>query len=182
MRPQVSIQIAEDVPLKENTKTYHSIRVANNGRTLAKNCTALLTIKNLAEDDIVNSQKAFLNKRSYRPIKDEPLCWAWVTHDPVGTLTNPSRLSIYPNSAQLLDIYAVTSGNFNVWIPSEVGWDHLRVILRSRKEKDYEIELKIHAENVTYDRRKHAQSFKLIRDEEKNDVQLLPVDKVGIKE
>lgn len=171
MRPRIVIE--GDVPLQGKKIVYHSIKIANKGRTVAKNCSALLTIKKMVKEDVNDDFPAFVKSDSYRPVEDEPLCWALQTFSAGGELVNPAFLSIYPNSRQLIDLCRVHVDSLNVEVPSEIGWSQPRVVLHANKV--YEVELKIFPENVKYDPKKHMRKFELIPDEGNKDIVIKPL-------
>ena len=169
--------IQEDEPQQGDLFVHHSIRIANEGRTAAKNCNVLLTIEGIVETDIVYdaSRRVYLDVNTYRPVKDESLCWSFQTPDSTGKAVNPAFLPISPRSTRLIELCRVHRGKpWDIEIPSEMGWEIRRVILRG--EKEYEFELKIIAENVQYDPKKHSKRFKLIPDSAKRDVTVKPLD------
>lgn len=159
-RPVISI--GKDVPLEGNGCVFHSIRIANTGKTTIKNCSVLLSISNLARQNIFSHPSAFMQPNSYRPIKDEPLCWAFATHTACGEIINPPFIDIYPNSTQLIDLCVVHYDNaespIDVDLPSEAGWEPSRARLDGKVE--YDVELKIYAENITY-KTSHFKRFKI---------------------
>jgi hypothetical protein len=156
MRPQIKIE--KDVPMKESKAFSHSIKVTNCGKTAIKNCIGLLTISNLERADVLSHGFAFLQPDYYRDVIDEPLCWSFQTYNPVGKLVDLPYINIHPNSSALLDLCRVVYDNAGspsyVEVPSEAGWDMLRAKLRG--DKEYEVELKVNAENVVYNRKKHS--------------------------
>lgn len=171
-RPKLIISKVE----RQEAETYvrHSIRVTNDGRTAAKNCNALLSINGMAKGNVIDdsSRPAYVRTGNYRPVKDESLCWSFQIQDPTGKPINPAFLSISPKSTRLVELCIVQRDSLEIEIPSEMGWKIGRVILRGNNEYEveYEVELKIFAENVQYDPEKHAKKFKLIPSNEKKDI------------
>lgn len=162
--------IGEDKRQEAETFIRHSISIINDGRTAAKECNAVLTIKGMAKDDVIDdpSRPAYILTDNYRDIKDESLCWSFQIQDPTGSPINPAFLTISPNSTRLVELCVLQKESLEIEIPSEMGWKIRRVILRGNKE--YEVELKIFAENVRYDPKKHRRMFKLMPSSEKKDV------------
>jgi hypothetical protein len=159
MRPRIDIQ--EDEPQEGEGFVRHSIRIANNGRIDAKNCHGLLTIENMKKYEVLPHTKAYITKDNYRPVKDEPLCWAFQGRGPDDTPINLVFLLISPKSSRLLELCYADKAS-QIIFPSEMGWDRVRVALLA--DKEYIVEIKIFAENVQYDPKKHSKKFKLIPD------------------
>jgi hypothetical protein len=169
MKPRIVIQ--NDEPQQGGTFSFHSIRIHNNGRTVVKNCQGLLTIQNLEQSDIdPSAARVYVTNTIYRPIKDESLCWAFQIPDATGKGTNPASLSISPKSSRLLEVCHVDrqSTPWTIEVPSEMGWHTRRVVLWGNK--NYDIQLKVIAENVQYDPPKHTKKFNLKVDNQKNDI------------
>jgi hypothetical protein len=160
--------IEKDEPHESPYYVHHSIRIRNGGRTAARNCNAVLTVMGITVNDVIDNVSAHITTNAYRPIIDESLCWALQTLDSDGKLINPAFLSIFPGSTRLVELYGVARQSLQIEIPSEMGWEIRRVMLRGNRE--YEIELKIFAENVRYNPKKHRAKFKLIPIIEKKDV------------
>ena len=178
MRPIMEIQ--NDEPQKGKEFVRHSIRVANNGLTVAKNCNVLLTIKKSGKEDIKDyiiddsRRPAYVRTDNYRHVIDESLCWSFQTRDPTGKAINPAFLPISPKSRRFVELCRVPQGNsLEIEVPSEMGWDIRRVILSGNEE--YEFELKIFAENIRYDPKKHSKRFKLAPNSGKKDIVVEPL-------
>lgn len=174
MKPRMDIQ--EDEPQEGEGFVRHSIRIANNGRTVAKNCNVILTIKGVVKDDIIKDLlgRTYVQKDNYRPIKDEFLCWSFQIRNPTGNPINPAFLSISPKSTRLVELCVFHRDSLELEVPSEMGWEIRRVILRGNKE--YEVELKIFAENVQYDPKKHSKRFKLTPNIKEKDIVVKPLN------
>ena len=168
--------ISKDEPQEAETFVRHSIRVTNDGHTAAKNCNALLTIKGMVKDDVIDdpSRPTYIRSDNYRDIKDESLCWSFQIQDPTGKPVNPAFLSISPNSTRLVELCVVHRESLEIEVPSEMGWNIRRVILRG--DKEYGVELKIFAENIRYDPKKHMKKFKLIPSSEKKGIVVEPLN------
>lgn len=168
LRPKLII--GTDEPHEGENYVNHSIRITNQGRTVAKSCTALLTIANMEKEDVVDPRNghAYIVPGQYRGIRDESLCWSLQTHHPSGGVTNPAFLSVLPGASRLVELCGVYRQSLDIEIPSEMGWMIRRVVLRGNKE--YEVELKLFAENVHHDPKKHKRKFKLIPTSEKKDI------------
>ena len=170
MKPDIVIQ--EDVPMKGSDYIYHSIRIENKGRTVAKSCHGLLTIENMEQYEVLQPPgHAYVSKNNYRTVKDESLCWALQIRSPANTPVNPVFLSISPKSSRLLEL-CHTGKASEIIFPSEMGWEIIRVALLA--DKEYEIEIKIFAENVQYNPRKHSKKFKLIPDVKTSELAVEP--------
>jgi len=170
MKPRMEIN--KDEPLQGSGFVYHSIRVENKGRTVAKNCHGLLTIENMEPYEVLQyTGKAYVTENSYRPVKDESLCWAFQTRSPSNTPINPAFLSISPKSSRLLELCHAGKDS-SITFPSEMGWEIIRVALLA--DKEYEIEIKIFAENVQYNPKKHSKKFKLIPDVKTSELAVEP--------
>ncbi len=174
MKPR--IEILGDEPQQGGEFVRHSIRVANKGKTVAKNCNAVLTIKGMTKDAIIDSSFGRIHIKSYdyRPVKDESLCWSFQIPGHEGEPINPAFLSISPESTRLVELCRVPQrvDPLEIEVPSEMGWGICRVILSGNKV--HEIELKIFAENVRYDPKKHKKDFKLKPNSEKRDIVVEP--------
>jgi hypothetical protein len=168
MKPD--LEILTDEPYVSPNYSYHSIRVKNKGRAVAMNCNAVLTITTITEKDVidVDGQYPNITTSAFRPIKDESLCWAFKTRGPTGDPVNPAFLSIFPGSTRLVDLCRVPRQPFRIDIPSEMGWEKIRVFLRG--DKEYFVELNIFPENVRHDSNKHRAKFKLLPGNEKKDI------------
>ena len=174
-RPQITI--GEDEPQESGKSMRHSIRIFNNGRTASLNCNALITIVNMDIKDIIDDPRrpAFNKIDNYRKTIDQSLCWSFQVRDTTAEPVNPAFLTIYPKSTRLVELCLVDRESLDIEMPSELGWEMRRVILRGNKE--YEVELKIFAENVQYDTKKHVKRFKLIPVLEKRDVIVKPCER-----
>lgn len=162
--------IERDEPHESPYYVNHSIRIRNGGRTVARNCNAVLTLMGITVNDVIDVpyQHAYITTNAYRPIKDESLCWALQTLGSAGKPVNPAFLSIFPGSTRLVELYGVARQSLQIAIPSEMGWEIQRVVLRGNRE--YEVELKIFAENIRYNPKKHRAKFKLVSAIEKKDI------------
>ncbi len=153
--------INHDELVSGNDSYIHSIRITNAGGISVKNCIALLTITNLEKSDVIIHPKAFLHPDSYRDVIDEPLSWALETYHYTGVLVPTPFIDIYPQSSQLLDLCMILydkDGNpTNIQIPSEAGWNWLRGEFKANK--NYEVEIKLNAENVRFSPNKHSVKF-----------------------
>jgi len=159
MKPRIDIQ--DDEPQVGEGFVRHSIRIANNGRTVAKNCHGLLTIENMEQYEVLPHTKAYIVLNSYRPVKDESLCWAFQLRGPTNAPVNPAFLSIFPKSSRLLELCHADKAP-EILFPSEMGWERIRVALLA--DKEYIVEIKVFAENVQYNPKKHSKKFKLTPD------------------
>jgi len=175
-RARPIIIIGTDEPQKSGKSMRHSIRIRNDGRTASLNCNALITIVNMDIDDIIDDpcKPAFNKRDNYRKTIDQSLCWSFQIRDPRARRVNPAFLTIYPKSSRLVELCVVDRESLDIEMPSELGWEMRRVILRGNKNKVYEVELKIFAENVQYDPKKHVKRFKLIPVLEESDVIVEP--------
>jgi len=174
MRP--ILIIGKDVPQEAENYIHHSIRIENRGRTAAKNCTSLLTVVGMEKGDVVNriDRHAYVTTNTYRPIKDESICWALQIPLQTGKAINPAFLTIFPGSTRLVELCGVWRQSLEMELPSEMGWESRRAVLRGNKE--YEMELKLFAENVHYDPHKHNRKFKLVPDLQKKDIIIKRID------
>jgi len=168
MKP--NLEILSDEPHESPDFVHHSIRIKNKGKTVARDCNAVLTVLNMSINDIIDDPAAYLTTNAYRPIRDESLCWAFQILGSDGKPINPALLSIFPQSTRFVELCGVLRQSLHIEIPSEMGWRTKRVVLRG--DKEHEVELKIFAENVSYDPDKHRAKFKLIPNNEKNDVDI----------
>jgi hypothetical protein len=168
MKP--NLEILSDEPHESTDLVHHSIRIKNKGKNVARDCNAVLTVLNMSISDIIDGPAAYLKTNAYRPIRDESLCWAFQILGSDGKPINPALLSIFPQSTRFVELCRVLRQSLLIEIPSEMGWKIKRVVLRGNKE--YEIELKVFAENVSYDHKKHRAKFKLIPNSEKKDVDI----------
>jgi hypothetical protein len=150
-RKRPVLKIGEDSPLRLPRKTgdqplvtQHSIIIRNEGQTAAKNCSGII-IMDITPNDLI---QPFITKL---PVLLPPgfsgertlggqLCWA--------EINNPSRITINAHDEALLDIYRVVckQGHSHIEIPSERGWNILRMALSASKE--YKGILKVTAENA----------------------------------
>lgn len=175
---QPVLVIGEDVPQEGERLVRHSISIFNRGRTAAKNSNVLLTINGIVKDDVIDDlsrRPSYVTSDAYRPINDMSLCWSFQIYDPIAQPINPAFLSIYPNSKGRVELCKVHRDSLEIEVPSEMGWQIRRVIMRGNKE--YDIELKIFAENVRYDPKKHVKKFKLIPSSEKKGIIVEPLDR-----
>lgn len=144
---------------------YYSIFVRNTGRSTSINCEAMLTLNNIyPARDIIDITNATLHTNFFREIKDMNLSWARMSNG------NLCSISIYPGARQLLNFFKVEKPDLNIVIASEDGWKHPRVCLKTQRGKEYKGEIKIFAENVVYNSKKHKKNFVISRIE--NDIEL----------
>lgn len=170
-----NLEILEDEPHKSQNYVHHSIRIKNTGRSVAINCNAVLTIAAMTQNDVIDSMyHSYITTDAFRPIRDESLCWALQILSSTGDAVNPAFLSIFPGSTRLVELCGVSRQSLEIEIPSEMGWRSKRVVLRGNRE--YEVELKIFAENVSYNSKKHRAKFKLVPDIEKKDIIIQRID------
>ena len=149
-RPKITVNNVI-IPLSGVT-TFYSIAVKNEGETVARNCEGLLTLENIEPiDDIAPvRERTTLSPTSFRPLKDMNLCWARMING------NSYSISIFPKTEQLLDLCKVERAQPPIiYIPSERGWEPLRIALKGNKE--YKGELKIVAENITRNLGQHKE-------------------------
>lgn len=162
-RPVISIG---DV---DRADPYYSIFVENTSRSTAINCEAMLTLNNIdPQRDIQDIPKATLRTNFFREIKDMNLSWARMSNG------QSRSISIYPGAHQLLNFFKVEKLDFFV-IASEKGWEPPRVALKIQRGNEYKGEIKIFAENVKYNSKKHKKSFIISRVD--NDIQFKFTDK-----
>jgi len=169
----------EDVPQESGKYVRHSIKITNDGRTASLNCNVLITIVNMKREDIIDDpcRRPSFNKRdNYRKTIDQSLCWSFQVLDPMAEPVNPAFLTIYPKSTRLVELCLVDKKSLEIEIPSELGWEIRRVILRGNNKKVYEVKLKIFAENVRYDPKKHMKKFKLIPNSKNTGIVVKPVN------
>ena len=151
-KPRVIVRYQDINPLHDSTGTYWSIKIENYGRTVAKDCVAVVTLYGVNQEDILpkedvcleerlpeykheNTDLAFpreqiLSDKHFRPIIREPICWS--------KLGNPDVIDINPGISQSFDLCKYRrreSGEGYFIFPSEEGWRRVRVRL---KEKKYE--------------------------------------------
>jgi len=142
----------------------HSIFVENKGRSAAIKCEAMLTLPNIdPKEDIIDIKSATLTTKSFREIKDMNLSWARRAN---GTSCSIA-VTIYSGACQLLNFCKIEKldpkdPHLAIIIASENGFDSPRVLLKSHKK--YEGEIKIFAENVKYDSKKHKKKFIISKD------------------
>jgi len=174
MKP--NLEILTDEPHTSPDYVHHSIRVRNKGRTAAINCNAVLTIANMTGKDIIDisGRPSYITTNAFRPIKDESLCWALQILGADGKPVNPAFLSLFPSSTRLVELCGVLRQLLQIEIPSEMGWKIKRVVLRG--DKQYDVELKIFAENVLYNPQNHRATFKLIPDSPERDITIKRID------
>ena len=126
------LEIGEDSPHSD----YHSIEIRNNGRSAAKGCVGSIRIEVKDPNDILHQGNAFVKKLTSRGVEGA-VCWAWAS--------NPPSITMNAYDKALLDVYAYSDKEKKIMIPSELGWNILRVCL---KAKEYEGKLRITAENA----------------------------------
>ena len=154
-RPEVFINGIDDAG------QYHSIFVENKGRSTAINCEAMLTLSTINLDDIIDTKEVTLTTNFFREIKDMNLSWARMANG------KSCSIAIYPGARQLLNFYKIEKPDLEIKIASEKGWIPSRVVLKSHRE--YEGEIKIFAENVKHNHKKHKKKF-IISKASDNDV------------
>ena len=125
-------------------KIYHSVFIKNEGKTVAKNCIGTLILLNAETSDLLPpllAKDCFIDP-SYtgKRALGGSLCWA--------RAENPSSININAYDEALLDIcrVVVKDSQSCIEIPSERGWECIRMALRLGKE--YEAILRVTAENA----------------------------------
>ncbi|RLE63955.1 MAG: hypothetical protein DRJ38_06400 [Thermoprotei archaeon] len=145
------LKIGEDNPLRLPRRggnqpliTHHSITIRNEGKTAARNCIGTVFIDaqpgDLIHPFITNLPVILSPGLSGKRAFGGQVCWS--------EINNPSRITINANDQALLDIYRVVckGGHTHIEIPSERGWNILRMALSANKE--YTGKLIITAENA----------------------------------
>jgi len=152
-KPRVIVKYKDIDPLEDQTGVYWSIQVENNGRTVAKECIAVLTLYNIGVEHIVEPEhidtnedlpqyrnedidletprKQIVTSRHFRPLNRVALCWS--------KLGNPDVIGINPGINQAIDLCKFhKKGDSGYFIfPSEDGWRRVRVRLKPEKMKGY---------------------------------------------
>ena len=152
-RPKVIVKYKNIDPLEDKTGIYWSIQVENYGRTVAKECSAVISLYNINIDDMVAAEdidsneelpeyrnenidietprKQIVNKDHFRPLNRVSVCWA--------KLGNPDVIDINPGISQSVDLCKFHShGLYNYFVfPSEDGWRRVRVRIKARNLKGH---------------------------------------------
>jgi len=147
-RPNVVIRYEDVDPLHTEDGVHWSIKVANLGRTVATDCKATITIDELQQSDLLDTQEADakeilpdyreenadlsfprpqqIGRKFFRPINGASLAWA--------CLGNPPELSINPGITEVLDVFKIQqcSRGPYVCLPTEAGWRRLRARIKAR--------------------------------------------------
>ena len=152
-RPRVIVKYKNIDPLEDKTGVYWSIQVENYGRTVAKECSAVISLYDISIDDLVATEdtdsneelpeyrnenidietprKQIVNKDHFRLLNRVSVCWA--------KLGNPDVIDINPGISQSVDLCKFhRHGPYNYFIfPSEDGWRRVRVRIKARDLKGH---------------------------------------------
>ena len=152
-RPRVIVRYKEIDPNYDEGGVYWSLQIENAGRTVAMDCTANITLRNILKVDVVDSSQASLDEnlpkydgesidlstpreqiisqRHFRELRRTSLCWA--------KLGNPEYININPGVSQSVDVCKFQIGeDIEYFIfPSEMGWRRVRVRLAKKTIKGY---------------------------------------------
>ncbi len=147
-KPRVIVRYKDLSPLQDGNGVYWSIQIENYGRSVAKDCIAVVSLYDIENEDILPKAQIETNENlptyrnedidleipraqvvtedHFRPISREAICWA--------KLGNPDVIDINPGISQTLDIckYQRSSENSYFIFPSEQGWRKLRVRIKSK--------------------------------------------------
>ena len=150
-KPKVFIRYKNLSPLTTEDGCFWSIKVANLGRTVAKDCIGTITLLDMDRSKLMDVSEAdsleslpeykeenitldfprfqIMSPATFRLIESEPLCWA--------ELGNPQRLDINPGMTQQLDVCKIHFGKVGNYIifPSEHGWRKIRIRTKIRNIK-----------------------------------------------
>lgn len=152
-RPRVIVRYKDINPLHDESGIYWSLKIENYGRTVAKDCAAVVTLHNIRVEDILSPEdidsneslpeyknesidleiprKQIISSKHFRPIGRASLCWS--------KLGNPDLIDINPGISQLLDLCKFQKsekGGYFIF-PSEEGWRRVRVRLFPKTYKGH---------------------------------------------
>jgi len=130
-KPRIQVSSTDEV-LRERDVLYHRLAITNRGRRELRSCVSTISIRNMAYDDIATTAKKQVitpeDFRSKGHMENELLHWS--------TLGHGSSQNINPKVTVKLDLYRVLlSGDGKsdlIQIPSEQGWEPLKISLRPR--------------------------------------------------
>lgn len=148
-KPRVIVKYKNLAPLDDINGVYWSLQIENYGRTVAKQCVAVVTLYDVSATDLVNTEdvdalenlpqyrnenidietprKQIVSKDHFRPLTRVSLCWA--------KLGNPDMIDINPGISQVVDLCKFhKNGDKSYFIfPSEDGWRRIRVRIIPRQ-------------------------------------------------
>jgi len=148
-RPKVIVRYQKPNPLTQQDGTFWSLTIENRGRTVAKDCIAVISINFLDSKQILNPEDCLeredlpsyrsentdletpraqlVLRERYRSIERTSLCWS--------KLGNPEAVDINPGISQSLDLCKCQISDSKPYfiIPSEEGWRCVRVRIMAQK-------------------------------------------------
>jgi hypothetical protein len=130
-KPRIQVSSADEV-LRERGVLYHRVAITNRGRRELRSCVSAISIRNMAYDDIAaTAKKQVITPEDFRSkshMENELLHWS--------TLGHGSSQNINPKVTAKLDLYRVLLSSDGkpdlIQIPSEQGWEPLKISLRPR--------------------------------------------------
>lgn len=130
-KPRILVASADDV-LREQGVLYHRLAISNEGKRELVSCVGSISIIDIGREDVaVTAKKQLLNPEDFRrsaKMENELLRWATLGHGVSQTIN--------PKVTAKLDLYRVLLSNDGkpelVQLPSEHGWEPIRITLRPR--------------------------------------------------
>lgn len=118
------------------------IRIENNGRNVAKGCSANITIENIEAESVISASLENMDE----PMKIYPEGDQLSANLPWASVDRPSNRNL--NRGETGMLYLFKKGDNNIIIPSELGWNTPTCVLSST-DGPYEGTLRITSQNST---------------------------------
>ncbi len=146
--PRLSIET--EAPFVHDISIFHTLLVRNNGRRGAEGCEGKLTL-NITPDDVIDGYDGWLTRTAFKPLREANVSWSKRTGG------NRHEVSIKAKGSESLEIvrlvkvpqkmkdgHPIGQPLLLFQIPSEKGWDPIRVALAP---KNYEGRIRIESMN-----------------------------------